>query len=66
MPSIPTERLNAPPAALDAPDTRHATTIRARIAEGMASANAGRLVDGEAVFARIRAELNERERPRHD
>ncbi len=66
MPLIPTEPLNAPPAALDTPDPRHARTIRARIAKGIASAHAGRLVDAEAVFARIRAELNEHERPRSD
>ncbi len=32
-------------------------TIREKIAAGMASARAGRLVDGEAVFARIEAEM---------
>jgi predicted transcriptional regulator len=40
-------------------------TIREKIAEGLASAQQGRLVDGEAVFARIDAELDELERQGH-
>ena len=35
--------------------------IREKIAAGIRSAGEGRLVDGEAVFARIFAELDERE-----
>jgi predicted transcriptional regulator len=37
-------------------------TIREKIAQGLESARQGRLVDGEAVFARIDAELDELER----
>lgn len=66
MPMSPIESVSVPTADAEAPDPRHAATIRSRIAEGIASARAGRLVDGDSVFARIRAELNERERPRRD
>ena len=34
---------------------------RSKIAEGLAQAKAGRLVDGEDVFARLEAELDEAE-----
>jgi hypothetical protein len=36
--------------------------IREKIAQGLASAREGRLVDGAAVFARIRTEMTELER----
>lgn len=66
MPMSPIESVSVPTADSEARDPRHAAMIRSRIAEGVASARAGRLVDGDGVFARIRAELNERERPRRD
>ncbi len=66
MPMSPIESVSVPTADSEAPDPRHGATIRARIVEGIASARAGRLVDGDSVFARIRVELNERERPRRD
>lgn len=34
------------------------TAVRKKIAEGAADLRAGRVVDGEAVLARLRAELN--------
>jgi predicted transcriptional regulator len=37
-------------------------TLREQIAQGITSARAGRFVEGEAVFARIKAEMVERER----
>jgi hypothetical protein len=39
-------------------------TIREKIAAGMESARQGKLVDGDAVFARIRAEMAERSQGR--
>jgi predicted transcriptional regulator len=39
-------------------------TIREKIAQGLQSARQGRLVDGEAVFARIDVEVDELERQR--
>ena len=35
--------------------------VRSKIAEGVAQAKAGQLVDGEEVFARLEAELDEAE-----
>ena len=66
MPMSPIESLNVPTADAETPDPRHAAMIRSRIAEGIASAQAGRLVEGDTVFTRIGAELNEREQPRRD
>jgi hypothetical protein len=66
MPLSQTEPLDASPVDLGTSGSCNATTIHARIAEGMASAQAGRVVDGEAVFARIRAKLNGRERSQRD
>ena len=40
----------------------HRQTISEKIAQGLESARQGKLVDGDAVFARIHAELNELER----
>ncbi len=44
------------------PSPDYRATIREKIDQGLESARQGRLVDGEAVFARIEAELVELER----
>lgn len=47
----------------DAPLTdEYRRTIREKIAEGLTSARSGRLVDGEAAFARIFARIDEDDR----
>ena len=38
--------------------------VRSKIAEGVAQAKAGKLVDGEEVFARLEAEIDEEEQQR--
>jgi antitoxin ParD1/3/4 len=43
----------------------HKEEIRSKIAAGLESAKAGRLVDGEEVFARLEAELDEMEQRGH-
>ena len=40
------------------PSSEYQQAIREKVAQGMASAKAGRLVDGEAVFTRLYAELD--------
>jgi len=53
------------PDADDQPMTdAYRETIREKIAQGLASARQGKLVDGPSVFARIRAEMAEIERQR--
>ena len=42
----------------EAPSPEYRLALRDKIAQGMASAHAGRLTDGEAVFARHYAELD--------
>ena len=44
------------------PSAEYRRSIREKIAAGLASARAGRLLDGEDVFASIHAELDEIER----
>jgi hypothetical protein len=41
--------------------TEYRRTIREKIAQGLESARQGKLVDGEAVFARINADIDELE-----
>jgi predicted transcriptional regulator len=47
-----------PTVADAAPSPEYRLALREKIAQGMASARAGRLTDGEAVFARHFAELD--------
>jgi hypothetical protein len=42
---------------------KYRQTIREKIAQGMESARQGKLVDGDAVFARIKAEMTALEQP---
>jgi hypothetical protein len=48
-----------------APSPEYRSVLREKIAQGMASARAGRLTDGEAVFARHFAELDALEADAH-
>lgn len=45
-----------------APSAEYRQTVREKISAGLASARAGRLLDGEGVFARLTAKLDELER----
>ncbi len=58
--SSPTEVIRAGLQLLEA-NERWRAEARDRIAQGVAQAKAGQLVDGEEVFARLEAELDEAE-----